>query len=343
MPETMRAVVFDAPKRVVLKQVPRPIPAPDEVIVRVMASGLCGTDRHLYHGDFPAPYPLIPGHEFSGVIAHVGGAVTAWRVGDRVIVDPNIACGECYFCRHAQSNHCLNHAAIGVTRDGAFAEFVAAPARNVYAIGANLSFEEAAMVEPLSCVVYGLRRLQLQVGDAVLIFGAGPIGLLLLQCCARGGASSVTVVEVDDARLALARAFGATQGVNAREQDTRLKEIAPYGFDAVIDATGNPRVVEACIARVKSGGKVLLFGVCPEDARISLSPFEIYRRDLSIIGTFALRYSFDPALELIRNGVVQVKPLLRPVVSLDEIPALFENPSRAKDALKIMFREEENV
>jgi 2-desacetyl-2-hydroxyethyl bacteriochlorophyllide A dehydrogenase len=338
MTQTMRAIVFDSPNRVTLKPVPYPQPAPDQVIVRVMACGLCGTDRHLYHGDFPARYPLIPGHEFSGIIAQVGSAVTAWRAGDRVIVDPNIACGECYFCRNAQINHCLNHAAIGVTQDGAFAECVAVPARNVYAIGNTLSFEEAAMVEPLSCVVYGLRRLQLQTGDAVLIFGAGPIGLMLMQSCKSGGASSVTIVDVDEPRLTMARAFGATHAVNAREQETALKEIAPYGFDAVIDATGVPRVVESCVARVKSGGKLLLFGVCPEDAKISISPFEIYRRDLSIIGTFALRYSFDPALELIRNDVVQVKPLLHPMLPLEEIPELFEDRARAKDALKIMFR-----
>ena len=339
MPQTMRAIVFDEPNRVALKQVPYPQPASDQVIVRVMACGLCGTDRHLYHGDFPARYPLIPGHEFSGVVTEVGNAVTHWRAGDRVIVDPNIACGECYFCRNAQINHCLNHAAIGVTQDGAFAEFVAAPAHNVYAIGNALSFEEAAMVEPLSCVVYGLRRLQLQIGDAVLIFGAGPIGLMLMQCCKSGGASSVTIVDVDAPRLTMARAFGATHAVIAREQETALKEIAPYGFDAVIDATGVPRVVESGVSRVKSGGKLLLFGVCPEDAKISISPFEIYRRDLSILGTFALRYSFDPALELIRNGVVQVKPLLRPMLSLEEIPARFEDRVRAKDALKIMFHE----
>jgi 2-desacetyl-2-hydroxyethyl bacteriochlorophyllide A dehydrogenase len=339
MARTMRAVVFDSPNRVALKQVPYPQPAPDQVVVRVMACGLCGTDRHLYHGDFPAHYPLIPGHEFSGTIAQVGSAVMNWHVGDRVIVDPNIACGECYFCRNAQINHCLNHAAMGVTQDGAFAEFVAAPAHNVYAIGNDLSFAEAAMVEPLSCVVYGMRRLQLLNGDTVLIFGAGPIGLMLMQCCKHGGASSVTIVDTDDQRLAMARPLGATWAINVREQNAWLTEIAPYGFAAVIDATGVPSVVESSVPRVKSGGKLLLFGVCPEDAKISISPFEIYRRDLSVIGTFALRYSFDPALELIRNGVVQVKPLLRPMLSLDEIPALFEDPARTQGALKILFCE----
>ncbi len=337
---TMRAVVFESPKRVALKQIPCPDPQPDQVSVKVMACGLCGTDLHLYHGDFPARYPLVPGHEFSGVVAEVGSEVKDWRVNDRVIVDPNIACGACYFCRNGQINHCLNHQATGVTQNGAFAEFVAVPARNVYAIGKNLSFEEAAMVEPLSCVVYGLRRLQLQIGDQVLIFGAGPIGLLLMQCCKYGGASSVTIVDLDPQRLDTGRSLGATHAISVAEQKALLKEIASHGYDAVIDATGIPSVVAGCVEYVKSGGKLLLFGVCPADAKVSISPFEIYRRDLEIIGTFALRYSFDPALELIQNKVVQVKPLLYPLLPLDQIPAMFEDRARAKDAMKIMFRED---
>lgn len=338
MAAMMRAVIFESAGRVALKTVPCPDPPPDGVLIRVKACGLCGTDVHLYRGEFPAQYPLIPGHEFAGVIAEVGSQVKGWRVGERVIADPNIACGECYFCRIGQPNHCLQHAAVGVTQDGAFAEFVAVPARNVYRIGENLSFEEAAMVEPLSCVVYGLHRLDLQSGDQVLIMGAGPIGLLLLQGCRYGGAASVTIVDIDPARLQLAQSLGATQTALPAEVE-RLHEEAPYGYDAVVDATGVPSVVESCLRYVKSGGKLLLFGVCPEGSKISISPFEIYRRDIQIIGTFALRHSFDPALALIQNGVVRVKPLLRPMLALDEIPSVFQARARAADTLKIMFTE----
>ena len=342
MDATMRAVVISMTEHVSLEQISRPRPRADQVIVQVKACGLCGTDMHLYHGKFPTSYPLVPGHEFSGVIAEIGNDVSGLRIGDRVIVDPNIACGACYFCRNGQINHCLNHAAIGVTQNGAFAEYVAAPARNVFPIGDKLSFEEAAMVEPLSCVVYGLRRLQMQIGDQVLIFGAGPIGLLLMQCCKHGGASSVTMVDVDQKRLEMARLLGATNIISSETQQANLWNFAPYGFDAVIDATGVPRVVENSMQYVKSGGKLLLFGVCPNDAKIAISPYEIYRRDLTVVGTFALRYSFDPALELIRHGIVQVKPLLHPLITLDQIPAIFENRAKAKDAMKIVFTENES-
>jgi 2-desacetyl-2-hydroxyethyl bacteriochlorophyllide A dehydrogenase len=335
----MRAAVFEVPGEVIIKEMPYPAPGPGEVTIEVRACGLCGTDWHLFRGEFPAHYPLIPGHEFAGVIAKAGLDSGGWCIGDRVIVDPNIACGQCYFCRKGQVNHCLNHQAIGVTRDGAFAEFVVVPARNVYAIGEDLTFDEAAMVEPLSCVVYGLRRLRLQAGDQILIFGAGPIGLLLMQGCKHGGASTVTVVDLDEKRLEVARSLGATHMVLADDQqEATLREIARYGYDAVIDATGVPSVVERCLNYVKSGGKLLLFGVCPQEAEVTISPFEVYRRDLEIIGTFALRYTFDAALALLQNRVIQVEPLIRPVLRLEDVPAMLTGREAAMDVLKAMIK-----
>lgn len=339
MPETMRAVIFEAPNKVSIEKSPYPVPGRGEVTIEVRACGLCGTDRHLFRGEFPARYPLIPGHEFAGVIAEVGPDSGSWRIGDRVTVDPNIACGQCYFCRRGQVNHCLNHQAIGVTRDGAFAEFVVVPARNVYAIEGDLTFEEAAMVEPLSCVVYGLRRLRLRAGDQVLIFGVGPMGLLLMQGCKHGGASTITVVDLDEKRLEVARSLGVTHTVLADDrQEAALREIAAYGYDAVIDATGVPGVVEGCFNYLKSGGRLLLFGVCPSQAKVAISPFQVYRRDLEIIGTFALRYTFDAALALLQNRVVQVKPLIRPVLSLDDVPGMLTVREGAVDVLKAMIR-----
>lgn len=339
MSETMRAIVFEAPGQVSVKEVPYPAPGPGEVTIEVEACGLCGTDCHLFHGDFPAQYPLIPGHEFAGVIAEVGLDSGDWHIGDRVTVDPNIACGQCHFCRSGHANHCLNHQAIGVTRDGAFAEFVVVPARNVYAIEEELTFNEAAMVEPLSCVVYGLQRLRLQAGDQVLIFGAGPMGLLLMQGCKYGGASTVTIVDLNEERLAVARSLGATCTVLADDrQEAAIKKITPYGYDVVIDATGVPSVVEGSLQYLKSGGKLLLFGVCPTEAKIVISPFEVYRRDLEIIGTFALCHTFDAALALLQNHVIQVEPLIRPVLSLEDVPAVLKGGRTALDVLKAMVR-----
>jgi len=187
-------------------------------------------------------------------------------------------------------------------------------------------------------VVYGLHRLHLQTGDLVLIFGAGPIGLLLMQGCKQGGASMVTVVDLNNSRLEVARSLGATHTVLAdNRQEATLRELAPYGYDAVIDATGVPGVVEGCLDYVTSGGKLLLFGVCPSEAKVAISPFEVYRRDLEIIGSFALRYTFDAALALLQNRVIQVGPLIRPVLSLEDVPAMLTGREAAMGVLKAMI------
>ena len=159
------------------------------------------------------------------------------------------------------------------------------------------------------------------------------------QGCKYGGASSVTIVDLDEKRLEMARSLGATHTVLTDDrQEAMLREIARYGYDAVVDATGVPSVVERCLDYAKSGGKLLLFGVCPQDAKVTLSPFEVYRRDLEIIGTFALRYTFDAALALLQNQVIQVKPLIRPVISLGEVPGLLTNDEQGVDALKVMIK-----
>lgn len=191
----MKAAVIETPGRVVVQEVPDPQPAPDEVIVSVALAGLCGTDLHIYAGEINSVYPIIPGHEVVGTIAEVGDGVTDLTPGMHVTFDPNIPCGQCHFCRRLRFNHCLNWQGIGVTRDGGFAERVAVPAKVIYPIG-DLPFERAVFIEPLSCVVYGLQRATPALGDRALIFGAGPIGLLLMQAIQRAGAAQVVVTDL---------------------------------------------------------------------------------------------------------------------------------------------------
>ncbi|MCB0161401.1 MAG: alcohol dehydrogenase catalytic domain-containing protein, partial [Caldilineaceae bacterium] len=200
----MQAVVFHAPGAMGVEQVPDPTCGPDEVIVQVPQAGICGTDLHIFRGEYMGDFPLIPGHEFSGTVVEVGKNVDYLRVGDRVAPDPNIFCNHCDFCRNDQPNHCLHWQGIGITRPGAFAEFVAAPARVCYPVPASLSDAQAAFIEPLACVAYAMRRLPVGPADKVLIFGAGPMGLLLVQTLRNSGASQVTVVEKQADRLALA-------------------------------------------------------------------------------------------------------------------------------------------
>ena len=335
----MRALVIDAVGQASVREVPYPKPGPGEVTVKVEACGLCGTDVHIYKGEFLASYPIVPGHEFSGTVAEVGEGVTAWAVGDRVAADPNVFCGDCYFCKTDRGNHCLHWNGIGVTRNGAFAEYCVVPQANVYAMDSSLSYEEAAFIEPISCVVYGLRRLKPQQGDHALVFGAGPIGLLHSQLLNRGGTASLTVVDLEQRRLDLAASLGIKQAVLGGDgQDAALAALQPLGFDLVIDATGVPAVVERTFRYVKRTGKIMFFGVCPNDASIRVSPFDVYARDLEIYGSFALRYTFYYARDLLTNGAVQVKPLISHVVGLEDALEGLKSPSAFPGRLKVMVR-----
>jgi D-arabinitol dehydrogenase (NADP+) len=336
----MKAAVIETPGQVAVRDVADPQSAPDEVIVSVALAGLCGTDLHIYAGELNYAYPIVPGHEVVGTIAAVGEDVAGLAPGMRVAFDPNIPCRQCHFCRRLRFNHCLNWQAIGVTRDGGFAEQVAVPAKVVYPIG-DLPFEQAVFIEPLSCVVHGLQRATPAIGDRVLIFGAGPIGLLLMQAIRRAGAAQVVVTDLQEERLKLAATLGADVTVSTGEDEEQadlLREGATFGYDMVVDATGVPAVAAQCFDYVTPGGKILLFGVCPEGATIPFSPFDVYRRDISVYGSFALNVTFGPAIELLRGGAVDVEPLISHRFPLEQFPQALEMAlTRSEPTMKVVF------
>ena len=323
----MQAVVFTAAETAAVERVPDPTCQPGEVVVQVARTGICGTDVHIYHNEYMSDFPVIPGHEFGGVIVEVGKEVTrsAVRLGERVAPDPNLYCGHCYFCRNEHANHCLNWQGVGITRAGSFAEYVAVPARACYQLPDAISDAQAAFVEPLSCVIHALKRFRVWPGDEVLILGAGPMGLILVQALRRSGASQVVVVEKQPDRLALARQLGATAAIAAGPDQTEaLRELAPYGFAVVIDATGVPAVIEQAFDYLKPRGQYLQFGVAPNHAKISLSPYDVFRHDWTIIGSFALCYTFQPAIAWLANGVVDVLPLISHTVPLADFASVFD-------------------
>ncbi len=323
----MKAAVLRGLRELVIENVPTPAIGPKDVLLRSRACGICGTDVHIYDGEFFPTYPLVQGHELAGEIAAVGEEVKGLAVGDKVMVDPTVTCDECHFCMTQRQNHCLAWNAVGVTRDGGFGEFARVPARNCYRFD-NVSFSEAAFTEPLACVVFGQDRARIDIGSEVLILGAGPIGQLQLQASRANGAASVTVVDTVEAKLDMARRFGAAHTVIAdNAMDEKLRTIARYGFDVVIDATGSPRAVQSALKHIAPGGRFLVFGVCSPDATIEIKPFDIYRRDLEIIGSFAIRRTYDRAFKLMENGVVKVKDLIAEALPVEEL-------SRGLDALR---------
>jgi 2-desacetyl-2-hydroxyethyl bacteriochlorophyllide A dehydrogenase len=330
----LRALVIHGPGRASVEQVALPAPGPHDVLVRVKACGLCGTDVHLYRGEYLGSYPLTPGHEASGEVAGIGAEVTGFALGDRVALEPNISCGSCRFCLTNQQNFCQHWSAVGVTRPGAMAEYVVAPAANCFAIG-ELSYEAAAFMEPLSCVLHGLEQVGVAPGDRVLLFGAGPIGLLLIQALLSLGASEVTVVERTPRRREVAAQLGASALPAVTKQ--LAERAAADEFDLVVEATGDPGLVGETLRLARKGGRVLLFGVPPASSTVLIEPFLLFRKGLHVVGSYTSRRNSIAALRLLQAGRIRTQELVThrlPLEKFTEAVTLLDNPEHV---LKVMF------
>jgi 2-desacetyl-2-hydroxyethyl bacteriochlorophyllide A dehydrogenase len=334
----MRAIVFTAPEQISIESVDDPVCGADEVVVKVSQVGICGTDIHIIRNDYHSTFPIIAGHEFVGQVVETGKEVTTLQHGDRVAVDPNLYCGECYFCRQEQSNHCLNWQGVGITRPGGFAEYVAVPARACYQVPESMTNTQAAFIEPLSCVIHALKRMRTWPGDEVLIYGAGPMGLLLVQAMRHTGASQIVVVEKQQDRRSLALSMGANTAV-APDGDlaNQLFALSPYGYAIVIDATGVPEVIQSALQFLKPRGQYLQFGVTSKGVKVQWEPYDIYHKDLTIVGSFALCYTFQPAVAWLANRVVEIEPLVSHILPLAEFQQGFRDFTDGK-TLKVHIR-----
>jgi 2-desacetyl-2-hydroxyethyl bacteriochlorophyllide A dehydrogenase len=309
----MQAAVITAPGEVEITSLPDPSPQAHEVVVAVAACGICGTDLHLLDGDIPTSYPLVPGHEFAGEVVAVGSDVHDLAVGDAVAVDPNLFCGVCRQCRRGRGNLCEAYAALGVTTAGGAADFAVAAASSCVPLPRGTDLADAALIEPLACAVRGFDVLQLPVGDRVLIYGAGTMGLLNLVLAQHAGAASVDVVDRNPARLEGALAMGAHAAVTSADEID-----APHGWDAVIDCTGVVAAIDDGLARVDRGGTFLQFGVAAHDAVATWSPHRVYRDEIRIVGSMAVLNSFDRAAELFAAGVVDPDAIISHRVALSD-------------------------
>lgn len=334
----MKALVIEGPRKASVQEVAYPKPGPGEVTIKVENIGICGTDFHIFEGEFISPYPIIPGHEFSGVIHEVGQGVTGFMPGNRVTADPSLFCGSCRFCLTHRGNQCENWGALGNTVNGSMAEFVSVPSRNVVKIPDSMSFEEAAFIEPMACVVHGMNRLQLQVGDRVLLFGAGAMGQQLIQAISRTGASELAVVDVSEEKLKMALNWGATKAILSADLNAALsKELYPYGFDVVVDVTGIPAVIQKAFEFMGPTAKFLQFGVTRTDAKVEINPFQIYNKDWTILGSMAINYTFLPAFQWLKEGRIHIKHLISKVISLDEAVEFLAKP-KDPDIFKVQIK-----
>lgn len=327
----MKAYRIDGVEKHSVGEMPIPTPGAGEVLLKIKAAGLCGTDSHIYKGEYFGEYPIIPGHEFSGVVERVGPGVVHFKAGDRVSADPNIFCDNCPECKANRQNFCQDFGAAGVTVNGAMAQYMTIPERCVFPIG-DISFTHGAMIEPLACVVHGQNLLAPKLANRTLIVGAGAIGLMHLQVSKMNGSAFIAVSDIKEDRLAVARSLGADLAIPSAQVGAYVKEHG--GFDIVIDCTGIPAVVEGAVAYVKDMGTLLLFGVCPNESRISINPYEVFKRELTILGSFALRKTFEQAIRLVAGNRVNLDPLVGAKVTLDEMPRYMEDFSAGKTYMK---------
>jgi L-iditol 2-dehydrogenase len=326
----MKALVLERPLTLAYRDVPDPDVAADEVLVRVKACGICGSDVHGLDGSTGRRIPpLIMGHEAAGTIEAVGPDAAGWERGVRVTFDSTIFCGACWYCRRGAINLCDNRRVLGVScaeyrRDGAFAELVAVPARVLYRLPDAVSFERAAMVEALSVAVHAVRRAAVCQGDTAVVVGAGMIGCLVVQALRGAGCARIIAVELDAERRARALALGADLALpGGAEGEARVKEMTEgRGADVAFEVAGFTPALESALACVRKGGTVVLVGNL--SPRVEMALQSAVTREVTLRGSCASCWDYPTCLDLIRDGKVNVDALLSAVAPLSEGASWFQ-------------------
>jgi L-iditol 2-dehydrogenase len=342
----MKALVLKEYRQFAIEDFPVPTLQPNEVLVRVRACGICGSDVHGMDGSSGRRIPpIVMGHEAAGVIAEIGSAVTGWKKDDRVTFDSTVSCGECWYCRRSEINLCENRRVLGVScgeyrRHGAFAEYVAVPQRILYRLPDNLSFEQAAMVEAVSVAVHAVERTPLELNGAVAVVGTGMIGLLVVQVLRARGCGKIIAIDLDEEKLALASRLGATHTIKASETDLqeRIRALtAGRGADAVFEVVGLPATVKTAIESVRKGGSVTLVGNLKPQAELPLQA--VVTRQITLIGTCASAGEYPACLDLIASGKVNVTEFISATPPLEEGASWFERLyAGEKGLMKVLLK-----
>jgi L-iditol 2-dehydrogenase len=328
--DPMKALLLSQYKQLDFVDMPEPQPAEDELLVRIHACGICGSDVHGYDGSTGRRLPpVVMGHEAAGVVESVGSAVRNFHAGDRVTFDSTVYCGKCFYCLRGQINLCDNREVIGVStpayrRMGAFAEYVTVPARIAYPLPEKMPFSHAAMIEAVSVAVHAVSLTPIAMEDTVVIVGAGMIGLLALQAARQAGAGRTFVLDVDDTRLELARILGATQTFNSRNADVIariVEQTAGRGADAALECVGTTVPVKLALESVRKGGAVTLVGNLAPTIELGLQ--SVVTRQIRLQGSCASSGEYPACISLIARRAIQVEPLLSAVAPLADGAAWF--------------------
>lgn len=318
----MKGLVLTGVKKMEIQDLPTPDVKADEVLVQTKYAGICGTDHALYNGlpgSANAVPPIVLGHENSGVVSAVGANVTNVKVGDRVTVDPNIYCGQCFYCRTGRPELCDHLSAVGVTRNGGLAQFFTAPSSVVYPLPDNVSFKAAATIEPISCAVHGVQLLHLTPYDKALVIGDGFMGQLFVQILQAYGVHQVDLAGIIDDKLQLNK-----ERFNVKNTFNTTRDTLPSDYDVVIEAVGKPQTQEQAVNATRKGAQVLMFGVGHPDAHFEMNTYEIYQKQLTIQGSFINPNAFEDSIALLASGKLDVDPLISHVLALKDVEAVLQ-------------------
>ena len=316
----MRATQLHATGDIRTVDVDIPTPARGEILIKVEASGICGTDRHLYHGEFPSVPGKILGHEFSGIVVDSGD--TAIAEGTRVTCDPNTWCGTCDQCQRGRVNLCVNNLATGIHRDGGFAQYCAFPASKAVTLPSDIDPLHGAFCEPLACTLHGMDIGAARAGETVLVIGGGVIGLLAVQIAKLAGAKVMLLTRSAE-KQALGRQIGADHAVGS---DTELREIWPEGADLVVECAGVSATVRQSAKLARTGGRVVILGVLPQGEQVPIEPFDMLFREIQMHFSFLNPFTHQRAAQMVADGTIAVAPLISRTIPLEEAAAAIASP-----------------
>ena len=334
----MRAFFLNGVKNVSVLDIDEPDLKENEVKIRVMACGVCGSDIHSYYGKNPLiKYPVVPGHELSGIV--VESKSSLFHSGDRVVVDPNIPCNKCRYCRSGKKNFCEHFTSIGNNIYGGFAEYVNVPDSQVYKIPDNLSYERASVTEPVACLIHGLDIVNAKIGESALILGAGFIGLTFFQILKNMGYNPLIVAELNEYRKNIARELGADVVIGNIKNYVKEKT-GNYGVDLIVDTTGSMKLLEESIDIISNDGRILAFAVYDPDAYASIKPSLIYQKEIKIAGEFTNPYTMERSLNLISSGAINLDILLNKKVDINNIESALNGS--IKDSIKVIVNNSDN-
>jgi L-iditol 2-dehydrogenase len=325
----MKAAVFLGNAQIEIQEIPTPTPADGQVLVKINACGVCGTDIHIYHGELTEGVvpPVVLGHEMTGQVEAIGKTVTDVQLGENVCIDPLVGCGLCQHCRVGRPNLCPAPTLIGYKLNGGFAQYVLAPATSIYKLDPKVGHAGGILAETLACVLNGYDRLQFQAGKTALILGAGTVGLLWNNLL-KAPSSCLLQSEPVAFRRNLAGELGADIRIDPQAAPIaeQLYEHLADGVDYIVDASGDPTAIEEAIPLLAPGGTFMIFGVCPQDARININPFELYSKEARIIASKMPPRALGRAAALIESGAIDTERIVTarlPLAKLSETMSMF--------------------